>query len=162
MPILASLDACRRQMTDDGEDRLERLIGLAFAARRRLAALPGVEVLGGHHFGGAAFDPLRLVIDVRGLGLTGFDAERVLRDGFGVAPAMADLAGVVCVIGLGDTAASVDRLVEAVAALAAERPDARSGPPCSPALVRGSDRARRPGVYTARGVLRARPSRPAE
>src|SRR5262249_30655900 len=80
MPILASLDACRRQVTDDGEERLERLIGLAFAARRRLAALPGVEVLGGPHFGGAAFDPLSLVLDVRGLGLTGFDAERRLRD----------------------------------------------------------------------------------
>jgi arginine/lysine/ornithine decarboxylase len=124
MAILASLDACRRQVVLDGEGLLERAIGLAFAARRRLQALPGVEVLGGHHFGGADFDPMRPVIDVRGLGLTGFVAERVLRDRFGVAPAMADLAGVVCVIGLGDTAASVDRLVGAVAALAAERPDA--------------------------------------
>ncbi len=138
------------------------MIGLAFAARRRLAALPGVEVLGGHHFGGAAYDPLRLVLDVRGLGLTGFDAERVLRDGFGVAPAMADFAVVVCVIGLGDTAASVDRLVEAVAALAAERPALGRCRLARPALVRWSDRARRPGVYPARGVLRARPSHPAE
>jgi lysine decarboxylase len=145
MAILASLDACRRQMVRDGEGLLERAIGLAFAARRRLQALPGVEVLGGHHFGGADFDPLRLVIDVRGLGLTGFVAERFLRDRFGVAPAMADLAGVVCVIGLGDTAASVHRLVEAVAALAAERADAagvaRSRPRATAGAITPGDQA---------------------
>jgi arginine/lysine/ornithine decarboxylase len=122
MAILASLDACRRQLVSEGEERLERAIGLAFAARRRLQALPGVEVLGGPQLGETAFDPTRLVLDMRGLGQTGFVVERTLRERFGVAPAMADAASVVCVLGLGDGAESVDRLVAAVAALAAERP----------------------------------------
>ena len=122
MAILASLDACRQQLVSEGEALLERAVGLAFAARRRLAALPGVEVLGGPQLGETAYDPTRLVLDVRGLGRTGFVVERTLRERFGVAPAMADAGSVVCALGLGDSAESVDRLVAAVADLAAARP----------------------------------------
>ena len=139
LPILASLDACRRQMVAEGEALLERAIGLAFAARRRLAALPGLSVLGGGDLAGAAYDPTRLVIDVRGLGLTGIEAERALRRRYGVAPAMADPTRVVCVLTLGDTSESVDRLIAAFAALAAGRqpsfPAGASATPASPPMV---------------------------
>jgi arginine/lysine/ornithine decarboxylase len=63
----------------------------------------------------------KLVIDVDGLGLTGYAAERTLRDRFGVAPEMSDHVGVVCLITIGDTEESVDRLVGAFAALSRER-----------------------------------------
>jgi arginine/lysine/ornithine decarboxylase len=126
MPILAGLDACRQQMVLEGEGLLERAIGLAFAARRRLGALTGISVLGGREFADVSFDPTRLVIDVQGLGMTGFAAEGILRQRFGIAPAMSERAGVVCAITLGDTPQSVDRLVEAFATLGAER---RAGEP---------------------------------
>jgi len=121
LPILAGLDACRQQMALEGEGLLERAIGLAFAARRRLGALPRVAVLGAGQFDSVAFDPTRLVIDVQGLGMTGFAAEHVLRQRFGVAPAMSERTGVVCVITIGDMPESVDRLVDAFTTLAAER-----------------------------------------
>jgi arginine decarboxylase len=121
MPILAGLDTCRQQMALAGEGLLERAIGLAFAARRRLGALPGIAVLGVTELAAVAFDPTRLVIDVQGLGMTGFAAERVLRERFGIAPAMSERAGVVCAITIGDTPQSVDRLVESFAALTGER-----------------------------------------
>jgi arginine/lysine/ornithine decarboxylase len=120
MPILAGLDACRQQMVLEGEGLLERAIGLAFAARRRLGALPGIAVLGARELGDVAFDPTRLVIDVQGLGLTGFAAERILRSRCGIAPAMSERNGVVCAITIGDTPQSLDRLVDAFAALAGE------------------------------------------
>ena len=118
MPILAGLDTCRQQMVLEGEGLLERAIGLAFAARRRLGALPGISVLGVRELDDVAFDPTRLVIDVRGLGMTGFAAECILRSQFGVAPAMSERAGVVCAITIGDTPQSLDRLVDAFATLA--------------------------------------------
>ena len=121
MPILAGLDACRQQMALAGEGLLERAIGLAFAARRRLSALPGISVLGVKELAGIAFDPTRLVIDVQGLGMTGFAAERILRSRFGIAPAMSERSGVVCAITISDTPQSLDRLVAAFAALAGER-----------------------------------------
>ena len=123
LPILASLDACRRQMALHGESLLGRTIALAETARSRLDALAGVDVLaeGDLEGYGAAFDPTRLVIDAGGIGLTGYALERELRDRFGIAPEMSDLVGIVCLVTIGDDQRSIDRLVGAIAALASER-----------------------------------------
>jgi arginine/lysine/ornithine decarboxylase len=131
--VLASIDAARRQMALHGEVMLERTIALAGDARRRLQALPGVGVLDVDRLGIDAFDLTKLVIDVDGLGMTGYEAEDALRNRFGVGPEMSDLVGVVCLITIGDTEASIQRLVEAFAILSQEhfwgadrRPDRRS------------------------------------
>ncbi len=123
LPILASLDACRRQMALHGESLLARTIALAEAARSRLAALPGVDVLAADAVTGygATFDPTRLVIDAGGIGLTGYALERELRDRFQIAPEMSDLVGIVCLVTIGDNRRSIDRLVGAITTLAVER-----------------------------------------
>jgi arginine/lysine/ornithine decarboxylase len=121
LPILASLDAARRQMALDGHRLLDQTLSVADEARRRLAAVPGLSLLDADRLGVADYDPTRLVIDVNGLGLTGFDVERRLRERFGVAPEMSDLSSIICLITLGDTPTTVDRLVDALTALAEER-----------------------------------------
>jgi len=121
IPILASLDACRRQMALVGETLLTRTITLAAETRARLAALPGIDVLAGNDLRGAGFDPTRLTIDAGGIGLTGFRLERELRERFGIAPEMSDLVGIVCLVTIGDDERSVGRLVHAIETLAAER-----------------------------------------
>ena len=118
--VLASIDTTRRQMALDGEALLERTIALAENARDRLQQLPGIGVLDRTQLGVDAFDLTKLVIDVDGLGITGFDAEAALRNRFGVGPEMSDLVGVICLITVGDTQSSVDRLVAAFATLSAE------------------------------------------
>jgi arginine/lysine/ornithine decarboxylase len=118
--VLASIDAARRQMALHGEDMLERTIALADNARRWLQALPGIGVLDADRLGIDAFDLTKLVIDVNGLGMTGYEAEDALRNRFGVGPEMSDLVGVVCLITIGDTEASIQRLVEAFATLSRE------------------------------------------
>lgn len=129
--ILASIDACRRQLALDGERLLGRTIALAEEARRRLRAIPGVGVLGADDLGLGAgrFDATKLVIDVHELGLTGFRAEAMLRDRFGLQPEMSDLVGVVCLVTIGDSPESIDRLVAAFDVLARESgsPSAASG-----------------------------------
>ena len=123
LPVLASLDACRRQMALAGEDLLGLALELAEVAKRRVGALPGLAVRDAAALGLPAWrhDPTRLVVDVRGLGMTGFEAERALRERFGVAPELSDLDGVVCLVTLGDTPESIDRLVDAFVGLAEER-----------------------------------------
>lgn len=123
LPILASLDACRRQMALHGEALLARTINLADEARSRLAALPGIAVLTPRDVVGygATFDPTRLVIDAGGIGLTGYALERELRGRFGIAPEMSDLVGIVCLVTVGDDQRSVGRLVGAISTLTAER-----------------------------------------
>jgi arginine/lysine/ornithine decarboxylase len=77
-------------------------------------------VLDAGRLGIDAFDLTKLVIDVDGLGMTGYQAEDVLRNRFGVGPEMSDLVGVVCLITIGDTEASIQRLVEAFTTLSQE------------------------------------------
>jgi arginine/lysine/ornithine decarboxylase len=123
LPLLASIDACRRQMAMDGEALLDQTLGLAVLARRRFARLHRVDVLDAHRLGlgPARFDPTKLVVDVTGLGLTGLAAERLLRERFAIAPEGADLSSVVCMVTIGDSTRSVERLLDAFATLCAER-----------------------------------------
>jgi arginine/lysine/ornithine decarboxylase len=119
LPVLASLDACRRQMALHGTQLLDRTIRLAESARQELRRLPGIDVLDHLSLGlpAAHYDPTRLVIDVQGLGITGYQAERLLREQFALAPEMSDAAGLVCLVTVGDTPESIQRLVRAIACL---------------------------------------------
>ncbi len=143
LPLLASIDACRRQMALGGEALLSRTLGLAAHARQRLGMLPGLEVLDADRLGLGPhqLDPTKLVVDVAGLGLTGLVAERALRERFAIAPEGSDLSSVILMVTIGDTRFSVDQLVGAFAALCAERaPVAVGAPP------RSSGAAIAPGV----------------
>jgi arginine/lysine/ornithine decarboxylase len=123
LPLLASIDACRRQLARDGQALLDRALGLAASATQQLRRLPGLGVLdaGRLGLGPDRFDPTKLVVDVTGLGISGLAAERALRERCAVAPEGSDLASVICMITLGDSETSVDQLVGAFAALCAER-----------------------------------------
>jgi arginine/lysine/ornithine decarboxylase len=107
-------------MALDGEALLERAMALAGDARERLNRLPGVRVLDRASLGVDHYDPTRLVIDVHGLALTGYCAERTLRRRFGLVPEMSDRLSVVCLITIGDSRATIDRLVAAFSILSAE------------------------------------------
>jgi arginine/lysine/ornithine decarboxylase len=134
LPLLASIDACRRQMAGGGRVLLDRALELAEVARARLARLPGLEVLDADRLGlpPDRFDPTKLVVDVTGVGRTGLAAERVLRERLGLAPEGSDLASVICMVTLGDSERSVDQLVGAFTALCADpAPGGRSAPPRS-------------------------------
>lgn len=118
--ILASIDTTRRQMALDGEALLARAIALASDARRRLQAIPGISVLDAEQLGVDAFDLTKLVVDVDGLGITGYAAEDALRNRFGVGPEMSDLVGLVFLVTIGDTEESINRLVDAFTTLSRE------------------------------------------
>lgn len=119
--ILASIDACRRQMALDGERLIGMSIDLAEQARRRIQAIPGISVLDGEQLGVATYDLTKLIVDVHGIGLTGFEVEELLRHRFAINPEASDLAGIVCLITVGDTQESIDKLVHALTAIAADR-----------------------------------------
>ncbi len=141
-PILASIDACRRQMALDGEALLDRALALATEARQRLRAIPGVGVLGADQLGIDAYDLTKLVIDVDGLGLTGFAVEHLLRERYAIQPEMSDLVSLVCIVSLADSQASIDRLVDAFADISRNHGGTRG----SGAGLRSSGTAIDPGV----------------
>ena len=117
--MLASLDAARRQATTDGRELLERSIEAMSAIRTAVAGVPGLRVLDERRLVGRpgvhGFDPLRLTIDVRGTGLTGYELDRLVRwlDGVELEVIAEDL--VVASFGLAEPVARHGaRLVEAL------------------------------------------------
>ncbi|MBA2947464.1 aminotransferase class I/II-fold pyridoxal phosphate-dependent enzyme [Streptomyces himalayensis] len=81
--IFAGLDAWRRQMVLHGEDLLESALRLAREVRAGIEAVSGLHVLDEHDFVGrglaADIDIFPVVIDVTGLGTSGYHAGDWLR-----------------------------------------------------------------------------------
>lgn len=112
--IFGSLDASRRQMALHGERLLGRTIELAKRVRDAVAQINGLSAVGPELLrgrSGAGFDVTRVMVDVHDLGLTGYDAEAILREGHGVMVEMSDLMSVLCLITIGDDDDSISRLI---------------------------------------------------
>jgi len=78
--VYCSLDGWRRQMVEQGEELLGRAIELAAKTRTRIEEIDGLRLLGDDAVGpGKAFerDPLVMTIDVRDLGISGFQAAEI-------------------------------------------------------------------------------------
>ncbi len=121
-PLLASLDAARQRMYFHGEELLTEAINLANWARHEINQnIPGLYVYGNDLVGQPGcpdYDPTKLVINVRALGVSGFEVEKILRQGFHIQVELSDLYNVLCVITIGDTKESVRALVEALRQIA--------------------------------------------
>jgi arginine decarboxylase len=101
--LLSSLDAARRQLAVHGEALLDRTLRASARARAAIDEIPGCRVVGETMVGRpgiAGWDPLRIVIDVRGTGLTGYQIASALRASFDIYPELATHATVVLVLGL--------------------------------------------------------------
>jgi arginine/lysine/ornithine decarboxylase len=116
LPILATIDGARRQMALSGKTMLGEAIALANQVRERVSAIDGIEIVDAAtlEIPEPSFDQLKLVIDVRGLGFSGFEVERILNDTFEIAIELSDFRGVIGTLNCGDTQASIDRLVHAL------------------------------------------------
>jgi arginine decarboxylase len=80
--VYLTLDGWRRQMVEHGEELLEVAIARAGRVREAVEAMPGLDLMDREVVRpGGAFDldPLVLTIDVRGLGITGYQASEWLR-----------------------------------------------------------------------------------
>jgi arginine decarboxylase len=117
--LSGSLDAARRAASVHGVELLGETLDAVAAAREEIAAIPGLAVLDDSMVGRsgvAGWDPLRLSIDVRGTGTSGYRLARVafeLDDGIDFELAAANL--VVAIFGLGEPAAIAgERLVAAL------------------------------------------------
>jgi arginine/lysine/ornithine decarboxylase len=127
--IAASIDTARRQMALHGYQLLERTIDLAMRVRERLRAIPGIRVIDESVIEGrpgAGFDPTRIMIDLQGLGLTGFQAESYLRKTCRIGVEMSDLSGVIVHITIGDDRGSTAHLVHGFTSLADQAQGIRS------------------------------------
>src|SRR3954451_7944356 len=123
--LMASLDGARRQLAVHGEALLHETIAAAQATREKLATTPGIETIDYNFVGRpgvAGYDPLRLVLDTRATGCTGYEVADALRNAYDVQPELATVATIVCVLGVGQApealvrfAGDMDEIVKRIA-----------------------------------------------
>jgi arginine decarboxylase len=111
--LLASLDSARRQLGAHGEALLDRTIAASARAREAIDVIPGCVVVVGEGMVGrpgiAGWDPLRIVIDVRGTGSTGYELAAELRAAYDIYVELATHATLVLVLGMGQPVEPLER-----------------------------------------------------
>jgi arginine decarboxylase len=121
-PLMLSLELARKQMALEGKKRLSTLIDLSNVAREEINKIDGLYCFAGELLteghGHAAFDPTKLNIYVRGLGLTGFEIEAILREKYAIQIELSELNTIMAILTIGDTEQSITNFVEALKAIA--------------------------------------------
>jgi len=110
--LLGSLDGARRQLATHGQALLSRTLAAAAQAREALSAVPGCAVVGEDLVGRpgvAAWDPLRIVIDLRDSGLTGYEVRAAIGERYDIYPELATHATLVLVLGMGQPVEALER-----------------------------------------------------
>lgn len=130
--LCGSLDAARRQAAISGEQLLGETIEVLRETRAELRTIDGIDVLDHSLLDNESvvgWDPLRLTIDVRGTGSTGYRIARMAREMANVNLELASDTVAVAVFGMGTgTAARARRLVDG---LLTALEHLRSTPPAS-------------------------------
>jgi lysine decarboxylase len=142
--LLASLDVTRRALAREGKAMFADAVNEARELENKIDAIPGLAVLrpeSDPRLADHLRDPLRMVVNVSGTGLSGYDVERFLRTQFQVEDEMADSYNVVYVLSPRDDSAARERLVAGLRAVSeqsragtAHRADSLLAAPCSTLL----------------------------
>jgi arginine/lysine/ornithine decarboxylase len=125
--VYATVDGWRRQMVEHGEELLSAVLSLAHGVRREIDELPGLRVMGEREFVGPeladSFDPLKIVVDLSGLGISGYQAADWLRARRQITVGLSDHRRIVAIFTVADDERTASVLVDALRELtkAAER-----------------------------------------
>ncbi|MFD0683523.1 aminotransferase class I/II-fold pyridoxal phosphate-dependent enzyme [Actinomadura fibrosa] len=116
--IYAGLDGWRRQMVESGRELLGNALDRAAALRGEIGAIPGFTVQGEEQFIGPdrahSLDPLQIIIDIDGLGTTGYHAADWIRDHHQVNLHLSDHRRISAQLTFADDAATAERLLVAL------------------------------------------------
>jgi arginine decarboxylase len=111
--LLASLDTARKQLAIEGGKMISETIKLAERTRARINEINGITCVGKEiiHSGATfSYDPTKLIISVKELGLTGYEVERALRE-HNIEVELSDLYNILCIITPGDNEEDCDALI---------------------------------------------------
>lgn len=115
--LLASLDCTRKQLALEGKELTDYAIDLAEYARGEINKIQGLYCFGKEVLekpGAFAWDPTKVLITCKELGISGYDLERILAEKYFIQLEMADLYNGLAVFSYGDTRESVDALLDAL------------------------------------------------
>ncbi len=121
--LLASLDAAIAQLEEQGAELIGGAVALAEMIRQRINHIDGLFCFGAERAGTAgvsSVDLCKITVSVSGLGLTGVEAERILRRQSRFQVELVDQNNVLLLITLGDAPEVADAVEAAFVNLAAQ------------------------------------------
>lgn len=115
--LLSSIDVARKQMALYGEKMIEMTLEKAAWLRNKLHQYPGIKVFGDEVIGKEGcfgFDITKVTINVSGLGLSGFEVEKILRLKYKIQVELSDLYNVMFLISIGDQWENIKYLADCI------------------------------------------------
>ncbi len=116
--LMSSLDISRRNLALRGREIFSRVMEMAGYAREEVNAIGGYYAYGSELINGNSifnFDPIKLSVHTRDIGLAGIEVYDILRDEYDIQIEFGDIGNILAYLSIGDRPQEVERLVSALA-----------------------------------------------
>jgi arginine decarboxylase len=115
--LLSSLDISRRNLALNGKKIFEKVTSLAGYAREEINKIGGYYAFSSELVNADsvfAFDPTKLSIHTREIGLAGIEVYDILRDDYQIQIEFGDIGNILAILSVGDRALALERLVSSL------------------------------------------------
>lgn len=115
--LMASIDGARLNLETNGESQLSKALNLSRYAKFKINKIKGIKVFSTEMLennGVDSIDETKLCINVRGLGLTGFEVYDLLYQKYKVQVELGDMYNILALISIGTTKSDIDMLINAL------------------------------------------------
>ncbi|MGF7185975.1 arginine/lysine/ornithine decarboxylase [Desulfitispora alkaliphila] len=115
--LLVSLDIARKQMALSGREMIANTMTISEKICYEIRKMEGIALIEdklAEHNSFYGFDKTKITINVKGLGLSGYDVEKILRDKYGIQVELSDLFNVIFLISIGDNMDKAEVLITAL------------------------------------------------
>ncbi|WFR55084.1 aminotransferase class I/II-fold pyridoxal phosphate-dependent enzyme [Anaerocolumna sp. AGMB13025] len=112
--LLVSLDIARKNLSLNGKELFKKTVDIAEYARGEINKLGGYYAFGNELVDGEAvytFDPTKLSVHTRNMGLAGIEVYDLLRDEYGIQIEFGDISNFLAILSAGDRNLEIERLI---------------------------------------------------
>ncbi|MBP1577213.1 MAG: aminotransferase class I/II-fold pyridoxal phosphate-dependent enzyme [Oscillospiraceae bacterium] len=116
--LMSSLDISRRNLSLRGKQVFRKVVEMAEYAREEINATGGYYAFGKELVNGDSvfdFDPTKLSVHTRDIGLAGIEVYDILRDEYDIQIEFGDIGNILAYLSIGDREQELERLVSALA-----------------------------------------------
>ena len=114
--LMSSLDISRRNLALRGKEVFAKVVAMAEYAREEINAVGGYDAFGRELINGNSvydFDPTKLSVHTRDIGLAGIEVYDILRDEYDIQIEFGDIGNILADLSIGDRMQDLERLVSA-------------------------------------------------
>lgn len=115
--LMSSLDISRKNLALNGKKIFERVTSLASYGREEINKLGGLYAFSRELINGDSvfdFDPTKISVHTRNIGLAGIEVYDILRDKYEIQIEFGDIGNILAIVSVGDRILNVERLISAL------------------------------------------------